>query len=449
MSQKIEPLLKLVDKRICPSSSEAKNQKAFALRACARLEKELSGYGVKTHFVGSAARDTGLRGDNDVDLFVSFPLEYEEEIIVEATRNAAEKAFDAKWVMHYAEHPYLKAVVDGFDTEVIPCFEHGEDEPLKSAVDRSPLHMQYLEKKLSKKQKRDVRVLKKFLKNARLYGAELAVQGFSGLLCEYLILYYGSFKGLACAAESWRPPIRIDLEGRSTKKFDEPLVVIDAIDANRNVAAVVSETNLHRFMALSQAFVEKPSEKFFFSKKSKATPKKAEKAFERRGTFVATMKFAAPDVVEDILVPQLRKSERGLKRQLEVEGFPLIATTSFIRGGDCFIVFEFGSNKRPAVKRMRGPFAWDSPSVTRFSRAHGNPLKGPFIEGNRVFVEVEPGERSALNFLKKLSKNTDVYASGSYLEPGLRKAKFLSGTQLARAAPAEALDFFKKKEFWW
>ena len=436
MPPKIESLLKRVDKRIRPLSSEAKKQKKFALRACARLEEELSGYGAKTHFVGSAARDTGLRGDNDVDLFASFPLEYEEEAIVEATKKAAEKAFDAKWVMHYAEHPYLKSVVQGFDTEVIPCFEHCENEPLKSAVDRSPLHMHYLEKKLSKKQN-------------RLYGAELAVQGFSGLLCEYLVLYYGSFKDLACAAESWRPPVRIDLEGRSTKEFDEPLVVIDAIDANRNVAAVVSETNLHRFMALSQAFVETSSEKFFFSKKSKATPKKAAKAFERRGTFVAAIKFAAPGVVEDILVPQLRKSERGLKRQLEVEGFPLIATASFIRDGCCFIVFEFGSNKRPAVKRMRGPFAWDSPSVTRFSNAHKNPLKGPFIEGKRVFVEVKPGELSALKFLKKLSKNTGAYASGSYLEPGLRKAKFLSGTRLAKAAPDEALDFFKKKEFWW
>jgi len=54
-----------------------------------------------------------------------------------------------------------------------------------------------------------------------------------------------------------------------------------------------------------------------------------------------------------------------------------------------------------------------------------------------------------LRFLKKLSKNTDVYASGSYLEPGLRRAKFLSGMELVKQAPVQAYDFFKRKEFWW
>ena len=436
-------------RRITPLASEAEKQKVFAREACARLEEELSGYGVKMHFVGSAARDTGLRGNNDVDLFVSFPRVLEEDFIVKETKRAAKKLFDVGWVMHYAEHPYLKAVVDGFDTEVIPCFEHDEDAPLKSAVDRSPLHMQYLEKRLSARQKRDVRVLKKFLKNAGLYGAELAVQGFSGLLCEYLVLYYGSFYELVKAAESWRPPVRIDLEGRSNKGFDEPLVVIDAIDANRNVAAVLSETNLHRFMALSQAFIEKPSLKFFFRKHVKPTTAQARKALRERGTFTVAMRFKAPQLVEDILVPQLRKSERGLSRQLEVAGFPLLAARSFIHEGKCFMLFEFGSEERPTVQRMRGPFAWDSASVTRFSRAHNTPLKGPFIKGERVFVEVKVKERNALRFLKKLSKNTDVYASGSYLEPGLRRAKFLSGMELVKQAPVQAYDFFKRKEFWW
>ncbi|HLC38458.1 MAG TPA: nucleotidyltransferase domain-containing protein, partial [Candidatus Norongarragalinales archaeon] len=244
--------------RVSPTPKEAGEEKKFALQLAVILQKM---GGVKVSFVGSAARDTGLKGDNDIDLFVQFPASMEKEDIVEKTFSYTRKNIKANWIVRYAEHPYLQARMDSFKVEVIPCFIVEPHAGIKSAVDRSPLHMDYLQKRLSPQQRGDVRVLKQLLKNNGLYGAELAIRGFSGLVCEYLILNYRSFEGLVENASKWKPPVRIDVSGGSIKHFPEPFVIIDAIDRNRNAGAVVSDTNLNRFISLCQAFSKSPSEK--------------------------------------------------------------------------------------------------------------------------------------------------------------------------------------------
>ena len=242
--------------RISPTPSEAAAEKRFALALAEKLARAFAKNNarVKVHFVGSTARDTGLKGDKDVDLFVSFPRSKTREEIVAKTIAVTKRTIRTKWEMHYAEHPYLQGDVKNevdegkgkkgsgevFEVEVIPCFDTKPNEKLKSAVDRSPLHMLYLQKRLTKTQREDVRLLKQLLKAHEIYGAESRIGGFSGLLCEYLVLNYRSLDGLMRAAAQWKPPIVIDIEGYyadAAPSFTEPLVLIDAIDRNRNAAA--------------------------------------------------------------------------------------------------------------------------------------------------------------------------------------------------------------------
>ncbi|MEM0475751.1 MAG: nucleotidyltransferase domain-containing protein, partial [Candidatus Norongarragalinales archaeon] len=225
-------LRKKILERISPTPSEAAAEKRFALELGEKLARAFSADGartpVKIHFVGSAARDTGLRGDKDIDLFVSFPRSKTREEIVEKTVAVTKRAIRARWQMHYAEHPYLRAEVqdentkEKFEVEVIPCFATRPHEKLKSAVDRSPLHMLYLQQRLTKKQREDVRLLKQLLKAREIYGAEARVGGFSGLLCEYLILNYRSLDGLMRAAAKWKPQVVIDLEGHYNENRVKP-----------------------------------------------------------------------------------------------------------------------------------------------------------------------------------------------------------------------------------
>lgn len=61
------------------------------------------------------------------------------------------------------------------------------------------------------------------------YGSEFKVGGFSGYLCELLIINYGSFlEVLRNVWTDWKPGYQIDLmEYGTSNLFDDPLIVVD------------------------------------------------------------------------------------------------------------------------------------------------------------------------------------------------------------------------------
>src|SRR3989338_6755002 len=442
----IAGLKKKVLGKISPSAEEADEEKRFA----SRLKKTLEGAGAeKVSFVGSAARDTGLRGDNDIDLFIQYPATLEKDYIVEKTFAYVRKNIKADWIVRYAEHPYLQTKIGGFKVEVIPCFTAKPHESIKSAVDRSPLHMDYLQKRLSSKQREDVRLLKQLLKNNGLYGAEIAVRGFSGLVCEYLTLNYRSFEGVVENAAKWHTPVRIDIEGTSEKKFGEALAIIDAIDRNRNAAAVTSEENVLRVIALCQAFASNPSEKFFFSRPKNKTIAESKAAWKKRSTQIALVEFPAPDAVEDILSPQLDKTRSRAEKQLALDGFCALGAHSFTEKGKCFMLFEFAFAEKPRVKKILGPPAWDAKAVAKFLKGK-KVLRGPFIEGNRIAIEIEGERKNAFQKLAELKTRAVKWGAASRLLAPLKKAVVRRNEGVFTANAAHGLqDYFFKREQWW
>ena len=144
------------------------------------------------------------------------------------------------------------------------------------------MHVKYIYKNLKRSAIPDVRLLKKFLRAAGAYGAEIRIEGFSGYLCELLIIKYGSFMRFLREAAQWKESTRnenkknvliIDLAKyypralypRLIEKFkDSRLIVIDPTDKNRNVAAIVSKESIRRLSLVARAFIKAPTEKYFF-----------------------------------------------------------------------------------------------------------------------------------------------------------------------------------------
>ena len=153
-------------------------------------------------------------------------------------------------------------------------------------------------------------MLKKFLIDNDLYGAEIAKQAFSGYVAEVLILYYGSFLKVIKAAANfkWNQII-----GKPTKKFDTPLVIIDPIDSNRNLGTAVSIENIGRLVLLSRAFLKKPS--LFFKPK-----KPSKKNLENTLVLTFGYKKRSPDVIWG----QLKRSASALTKQLNLAGFNVL-----------------------------------------------------------------------------------------------------------------------------
>ena len=444
----MQRIFEKVAKVVSPIPSELAAEKQFAAGLIEQLEKNLPTH-CKVSFVGSAARDTGLRGDRDIDLFVAFPREMNEEKIVKKTFEAAHKAAaKTKWETHYAEHPYLQATIDGFKVEVIPCFKVEPHSGIKSAVDRSPLHMDYLQKQLTQQQRRDVRIMKKLLKVNGIYGAEVEVGGFSGLVCEQLMLKYGSLEKLLREAGKWIPPIVIDstntwnAESKNGKaellhRFkDAKLILIDVIDRNRNAAAAISPNSLAKFILLAKAFVKKPSESFFVQLKHSVNPTSLKKVVGRRGTEFLLITLKKPDVVDDILYSQFKRSEKNLYKQLQSSGFHVFGSCDLYATGQ--LLFEVESSELLKVKQLVGPPAWNSVNVAHFLKGK-KASRGPYLSGEKICIDVEQRETDIVEIAKRLLKEEKTGIASHFISPAkkasvsvVKKADKTNGEILAK-----------------
>src|SRR6266516_6414541 len=100
---------------------------------------------------------------------------------------------------------------------------------------------------LTKEMRLEARLLKRFMKGIRSYGAEVRVGGFSGMLVETLILHYRSFLQVLDRASKWRPVIFLELEKPSgsqdsrAREFGSPVGMVDPVDPTRNLAAAVRD----------------------------------------------------------------------------------------------------------------------------------------------------------------------------------------------------------------
>ncbi|MFN7105765.1 MAG: nucleotidyltransferase domain-containing protein, partial [Pyrobaculum sp.] len=203
----IEEILERAYVLATPAAEEENKLNSVASSVKELLKQWISSQRVpaEVEVLGSAARSTWLPSQRDVDVFIILKNRdiKPEEVVQGAARYLSE--VDIPWATRYAQHPYLTLFLEGYEVDVVPCYEIRPGERPVTAADRSPLHHKFLAGRLTESQKRDVRLLKLFLTAIGVYGAEIKVEGFSGYLTELLVVYYGSFLDVLKAVERWRP----------------------------------------------------------------------------------------------------------------------------------------------------------------------------------------------------------------------------------------------------
>jgi len=315
------PLEETVLQGLRPTRQEQEHVWGLAKRLLAAIAQ--SGR-AEAMVVGSIARHTWVKGDRDLDIFMLFdPLLSREQLEEEGLSLARSiaGAFTDRFHEKYAEHPYINATIDDVDVDLVPCYHVDSATRIQSAVDRTPFHTRYITDRINGLID-DVLLLKQFTKAGGIYGSDQMTEGFSGYLCELLILHYGGFTPLIREAAGWRPGLVIDIEKHAAKKFDEPLVVIDPVDPKRNVAAAVSLDRMAGFVELARGYVENPVYEFFAHPMERCLLKKELAAIiSQRGTFIYAITFATPQYIPEIVVPQLKRSAIALREFLERNGF--------------------------------------------------------------------------------------------------------------------------------
>jgi tRNA nucleotidyltransferase (CCA-adding enzyme) len=371
--------------------------------------EEVSGFieesfGVDTFFAGSAGRGTCVSGDRDIDVFLIFPEDVERQELENRGLDIGEETFEHFGGSHeveYAEHPYTKGEIDGFEMEIVPCYET-DPEDIQSAVDRSPHHARWVKENLSKEQKEDVVLLKTFLKTGNLYGSSLKVRGFSGYLCEILIHEYGSFRELVRKAREWREETVIDpldhheeMPQNLEEKFSEDsLIAIDPVDPERNVASVLTTENYSRFIHRCWKFDRAPGMNFFEEEEIEVDRFEVQKEIEARGDFIV-LEFDAIDEPGDLVYPQMRKTMRRIEKVLEKHDFR-VYESGFHVGTQIRIFFELDSSL-PGIRYRKGPKVFHGVEhLEEFTSKYEN----TFIRGERIYAKVEREFTKAKELLK-------------------------------------------------
>lgn len=381
----LDELLNEVLARVKPSAEEERHMRSVAREVIDKVDASAREMGLDVYaiHVGSTARNTWLRGKKDIDVFLMFPPATPREKLEEDGLKLA-RAISPRFEERYAEHPYVTALYKGLDVDLVPCYRVSDPSKIQSAVDRSPFHNQYVKEHIDGLYD-EVRLLKQFARGVGVYGSELRTQGFSGYLCELLVLKYGSFMGVVEHGASFKPGMVIDILGRmdGSVEHPDPLVVIDPVDPRRNVASALSEQKFCEFIDACRNFLEAPSLDFFFPPPVEPIKKGAlEGLLASRGTLLVAITFKTPDIVEDTLYPQLRKAEGSVVRLLERHEFRAYWSDVWSNNTSA-LVLEMLVWKLPAIERHMGPPIQEREHCEKFKEKY----PAAYVMGCRYVVD--------------------------------------------------------------
>jgi tRNA nucleotidyltransferase (CCA-adding enzyme) len=402
----LEKVYSAVKKKIVPTPElrRAVQTKAEEIRASVERECRKAILLAEVRLDGSVAKDTWIRDYADVDIFMRVSPGFTKEQLREVCLPIAKRALRPHPVVErFAEHPYVESTVQ-FGTggklrvNVVPCYNVEKGHWL-SATDRSPYHTEYIRQHLADPQRDEVRLLKAFMRGIGSYGADIKTGGFSGMLCETLIVSYGEFQKVVEDFARWREERLIDVEnyyeGRSNEVhriFREPLAVIDPVDKGRNLGAAVRREQLWNFIAASRYLATNPSVSLFAEPKVKPlTRTECHKLIKSRGSTLLCLVVGKIDAVVDILWSQLYRTQRALVNHLENNDFDVIRSAAWSDERSLnVILLELERGELPCSKRHEGPpvsgLTESASFLTKHARGRST-IAGPWIEGGRWVVQ--------------------------------------------------------------
>lgn len=419
-------------KEIKPTKEELQESVYNINQITSRLQKVVPKE-IEIRVVGSVVRGTHLRGESDIDVFLLFSKKHNREKVTKDGLEYAKRIVIDKgdrWEVKYAEHPYARLYLNslGVQADIVPAFNIDNIEDMGTAVDRSPMHADFMNAHLNERHRDEVRLLKHLLKRNSLYGAEIMTSGFSGYLCELLIYHYGSLWSLLENAAMLKPPVLLIPKSKSSisdpslvKKFNSTFVVIDPVDENRNVAAGVSTETLSKFVLLARRFTKKPSASFFDRHKLVHGRGAALlNAFLRKsGLRMYALEARVPDKSEDIVWPQLRKVMGLITSYSEKFGFRVYISIPMVSKQHGLLVF-FAPDEKIKTRMQKGPSVFIRKAQEEFVKAHADSM-GITVQGDALFAleanRYETLEQVMRDFSagRVIGKRKDVTLRGSRL----------------------------------
>ena len=399
-------MLNNVLKKIKPTKEEEKQVKEIVDSFLNKLNKNLRD--AKAVLGGSGAKDTWLKGSHDVDVFVQFDYKkYKDKS--DKLSNLLEKVLKktfSKIEMLHGSRDYFQVKEENFTFEIIPILKIKDADKALNITDISPLHAEWVNKH---NYKDDIRLMKQFLRANKIYGAESYIRGFSGYDIEILVIYYKGFMNLVKAAGKWGKKIVVDpekyykddrevLREMNKSKTASPLVIVDPVQKERNVAAALSNEKFELFKILCRRFLKEKSPDYFEIKEVTIDELKKKAGKNRLILFdIETLKNK-----EDIAGSKMVKAFEYIGKRFSLNDFSVLdegwkwdkaKKAMFWYIVEDEVLDEFIKREGPPVKAKKHAEA--------FKKAH----KNAFAEKGRLYAKIKREFRKPEQLAKTLVKD--------------------------------------------
>ena len=331
---------------------------------------------------GSYAKDTWLKGDYDVDVFVRFALKHKKDDLSNMLAKAL-KPWRAERI--HGSRDYFWVRMKQFRFEIVPVLAIKKAADAENVTDFSPMHVTWVNKN-GKKYKNDIRLFKKFCKGQVVYGAESYIRGFSGHVADILVLYYKGFLPTLKAVAKWKPKTVVDYYHHYDKKavfvlnqskIQGPLIVVDPVQKDRNAAAALVQTKYDAIVTGAQKFLRKPSKDFFVEKEVDLG-----KLAKKGHLLQACVK--APKGKEDVVGTKILQSFEYVKRYLK--DFGIVASGwRWDKETQAELWYVVKKKSLPATMDRAGPPLKMKNAVVQFKKAH----KNVSVKGGKVVAKIK------------------------------------------------------------
>lgn len=397
---------------IKPSEKEQKKVENLTQAFIKRLDHQL----VAAHATigGSFAKNTWLKNDYDIDIFVLFNRRYDPEIISDLLRKKLRNAFLWKSLFFGikripASRNYYQMNIDNYKFEIVPVLDIKVPEDAKNIMDASPLHVAWVNNHIQKNKNlsNEIRLTKEFCKACNCYGAESYIKGFSGYVLEILTIYYGSFEELLKHAISWKTQQVIDTKNRKVVRLNEsklsPLIVIDPLQKERNACAALSLEKFELFKETCKKYLK------FIKPRSIDTEKVYNEFFVK--------KLKIPNNVTLLIV----KPKKGRD---DVVGTKLLKAFEFLKSN--LNEFELKEAGWDWNKKENKAYFWFSPkkgNISEYEKHFGPPITEKehiekfkekwsanelFTENKKVYVKLKRKHTEFQDYLNALLKSPSL-----------------------------------------
>ncbi|MBN1645466.1 nucleotidyltransferase domain-containing protein [Candidatus Woesearchaeota archaeon] len=365
---------------------------------------------------GSTAKNTNLKGDFDIDLFVKFDRKYKDQDISKILENAIQKL---KPELVHGSRNYFQ-LRNTYTYEIVPVLDVKDEKQALNVTDMSPLHVQWVKEQTRRNNRLpdDIRLAKMFCKSAKVYGAESYLQGFSGHVLDILLAHYGNFENFIANVSKWplNGQVVIDIEKHhksplkvlNRSKKTGPLIVVDPLQKERNAAAALSKQKYNVLIKRAKEYMQNPSERFF--KAENISLVKVRK--ENIGAQVFSIQVKPLNEKKDVAGAKVKKIFDYIIASLKKNEFTVLSADWEFRPDNALLVFVVKDEILPLNKERRGPPLNAKYDVEKFKNKH---LR-TYTKNNRIFSEVKRDFR-------KPSKLFDDVITQKYVTEKCKSAK--------------------------